>query len=327
MARILWWLAGLALSGCIPGDGNTPADPHDTEPFVYEVPRGAIAKRLGTSLAGVGLVTSAWNWRIFLFRGADARCIKAGEFEVRRSMTMNELLATLCGPPLPDDEPFTVLEGWRIIDIDRALAAAGKIEAGAYTAAAISKDVELPFAIEGPTLEGYLYPETYRVPKGKIDPKQLIARQLQTFHDRFLADHPDGFGDWTLHEVVVIASMLETEERRPQNRPLISGIIHRRLARRMPLGIDATSHYKLPDWNDRDGLLKALADPRDPYNTRRRRGLPPTAVGNPTANALEAALAPEPGPWMYYLHDKDGNIHPAKTMAGHERNRRLYDVY
>ena len=124
-----------------------------------------------------------------------------------------------------------------------------------------------------------------------------------------------------------MASMLEKEEPKAENRPLVSGIIWKRLDEGWKLGIDATSRYTLEDWSDRKSFLKKLRDPSDPYNTRLRQGLPPTAIGNPTLSALEAALEPKDSPYWYYLHDKDKNLHPAKDSRGHEANRKKYNVY
>ncbi|MEZ4238909.1 MAG: endolytic transglycosylase MltG [Myxococcota bacterium] len=327
LPRVLTLLCGLLLFACLPGDGNVAVDPGNPEPVVFEVPKGASGGGLGAKLVREGLVSSEFNWKIFLKRGADASCIKAGKFQLSRAMTMTEILAALCGPPLADDVPFLVVEGWRIRDIDKELADKGWIEAGQYADVTTNKSVEPPFPVESPTYEGYLYPETYMVPNGEVDVKRLVARQLETFQERFLSKHPDGFGKRTLHQIVVVASMLEREEPKPENRPIVAGIIYKRLDRNFGLGIDATSHYKLENWNDRKGLLAALRDENDPYNTRLKPGLPPTAIGNPTLASLEAAVAPQASEWLYYLHDKDGNIHPARTAAEHEANRKKFGVY
>ncbi len=310
--------------GCI--DPDAPVDPSDSEVFIYEVKPGSSASGLSTALEQRGLVPAAWKWKLFL-RSTDAGCLKAGRFEVRRSMSMKELLQTLCGPALAEDEPFTVVEGWRIRDIDAALAQKGWIEAGRYAALARSKAVDLPFEVTGATLEGYLFPETYRVEPNDFDPKRFIERQLATFQQRFVAQHTDGFGDRTLHEVVVMASMLEREEPRPEQRPVVAGILYKRIASNWKLGVDATSRYTLDVWNDRRAFLKQLRDPEDVYNTRLRAGLPPTAIGNPGLASLNAALSPEDSPWWFYLHDSDGVFHGGRDAAGHEANRRRYDVY
>jgi UPF0755 protein len=307
-------------------DANAPVLPGDDAERVFDVPAGSSARGLGPKLVAEGLVPSEWSWKLFL-RKEDGSCLKAGRHKVRGSMSLHELLGSLCANPIPEDVAFTVVEGWRIHDIDAALVEKGWITAGAYTALAESKGVDLPFPIDSPTLEGYLYPETYKVIPSKFSAKNLIERQLATFRERFLANHPDGLGARSLHDVVVVASMLEREERNLDNRPLVSGVIWKRLDKGWPLGIDATSRYTLPDWNDRDAFLVRLRDPDDPYTPRLRQGLPPTAIGNPNVSSLEAALNPTASDYWYYLHDSQGTIHLAKDAAEHEANRAKYGVY
>lgn len=315
----------LLLAACV--DPAAPIDPDDDAPLVVEVPKGATAGGMGPTLVEHGLVSSELQWKVFL-KQVDATCLKAGRFEVKRTMSLQEVVDTLCGPPLADDVPFTVVEGWRIRDIDAALAAKGLIEAGAYAAAAKSGDgIEVSFPLPEGSLEGYLYPETYKVSAGAFSPERLVARQVQTFDERFASKHTGDLGGRTLHELVVMASMLEREEPNPSNRPVVAGILWKRIDHDTPLGVDATSRYTLDNWNDRSAFLKNLRDPDEPYNTRLRKGLPPTAIGNPTVESLEAALAPVPGPHWYYLHDAQGNLHPARNAEEHEANRKKYNVY
>ncbi len=313
----------LGLLSCV--DAEAPLHPGDTAERVFEVPAGATARGLGPRLVEAGIVPSEFTWKVFL-RQEDGSCLKAGRHLVRGDLSLRALLDVLCANPIPEDVPFTVVEGWGIREIDAALAAKGWIAAGAYAAIAEKKSVNLPFDVTGPTLEGYLYPETYKVIPSSFSPATLIERQLATFSERFLAAHPDGFGGRSLHEVVVVASMLEREEPRPSNRPLVSGVIWKRYDGGWELGIDATSRYTLADWNDKQAFLKRLKDPADVYGTRVRKGLPPTAIGNPVAASLEAAAAPLASEYWYYLHDGEGNLHPAVDAVGHEANRTKYGV-
>lgn len=314
----------LPLLGCI--DADAPVNPDDTDVFEFQVAPGATATGLTERLETEGLVPSAFAWRWFL-RSVDASCLKAGRFEVRRSLSMRGLLGVLCGPPLPEDVPFTVVEGWRHRDIDAALAEAGLISPGAYSALVLGKGVTVPFEVPGPTLEGYLFPETYRVvPKG-FDAGSFLERQLATFHERVVQPAAGDLGGRSLHDVVVMASMIEREEPTPANRPVVAGILWKRLDAGWRLGVDATSRYTLDDWSDRKAFLRQLRDPADPYNTRLRDGLPPTAIGNPGLESLNAALHPEPSDWWYYLHDANGTFHGARDGAGHAANKRTHDVY
>lgn len=314
----------LVSAACV--DADAPVDASDDEAFVFEVPKGSSASGLTDRLVEQGLVRSAWHWKLFL-RQTDASCLKAGKFQVRRSMSMAELLRTFCGPAMRDDQPFTVVEGWRIREIDLALADRGWIEPGEYARVATDKDVTLPFDITSPTLEGYLYPETYMVVPERFDVRAFVERQLKTFQERFLSKHGEALGGRSLHEIVVMASMLEREEPTPKHRPLVAGILWKRIDSGWQLGVDATSRYTLEDWNDRKAFLKQLRDPGDPYNTRIHKGLPPTAIGNPSDVSLEAAISPVASEYWYYLHDGARNLHPARNADEHEANRKKYNVY
>ena len=314
----------LLLAACL--DPDAAIDASRPEPFEFEVPKGATASGLGPKLIDAELVPGEMQWKLFT-KQTDMSCLKAGRFEVSRAMSLNELRDTLCGAPLADDVAFTVVEGWRIRDIDAALVDKGWIDPGEYAAMAEGKTVASPFEVSAKTYEGYLYPETYMVAPGdKFDAANLVKRQLQTFQKRFLAEDTD-LGKRSLDDIVVMASMLEREEPKPKNRPLVAGILWKRIDTNNALGVDATSRYTLDDWNDRRAFLKNLKNPDEPYNTRLKKGLPPTAIGNPTVSSLEAAVSPKESVFWYYLHDADGELHPARNAAEHEANRAKYDVY
>lgn len=321
--RVALLLIGL-LVACV--DPDAPMDPSDTAEFEIEVPKGSTASGIGKMLTDQGLVPGELQWKLFL-READGGCLKAGRFKVSRALSMRQLLERLCGPPLANDVPFTVVEGWRIREIDAALAEKGWIRPGEYAALATSKQVDLPFEVPSPTLEGYLYPETYLVAPDRFTAKAFIERQLQTFEDVFLSKREADVQARGLHAIVVMASLLEREEPDPSLRPTVAGILWKRLDHGWALGVDATSRYELPEWNDRQAFLKKLRDPNDPYNTRLNKGLPPTAIGNPAIESLEAALAPVASEYWYYLHDPQRKFHGGRDAAEHEANRARYGVY
>jgi UPF0755 protein len=295
----------------------------------FTVPKGASGRSLGRLLTAQGLLRDArlWQWHLFR-RGTFAP--KAGRHLLSPSMTVAELATALEGVPLPEDMPFVVIEGWRLRDTDAALVKTGLISPGAYIAAASRPErFNAPFPLPQGTLEGYLYPETYRVEPGAFNVELLIQRQLDAFGERFYLPHRDALvrSGRTLHEVVVMASMLEREEPLPEQRPLVAGILWKRVDGGWPLGVDATSRYELPEWNDRRAFLKRLRDQSDPWNTRHRKGLPPGPIGAPTVASLQAALAPSPSEFWYYLHDAERRLHPSRNAEEHEALRRKYNVY
>jgi len=339
MKRILWVLgaafvllvaAGAGAFFWIEQQARTAMAPPGADMVEFTVPKGTSGRGLGTLLESQGLIRDARVWRWHLYRrGSFAP--KAGRHEVSPSMTLAELATELEDNPIPEDVPFVVVEGWRLRDTDAALAAAGHIQAGAYIAAASRpQDFTAPFPLPSTgTLEGYLYPETYGVIPGKFDVKSLIQRQLDAFAQRFYAPNREAISKSgrTLHEVVVMASMLEREEPLPDQRPLVAGILWKRVDKGYPLGVDATSRYELAQWNDRVAFLKRLRDPQDAYNTRHKKGLPPGPIGAPTVASLQAAMSPKPSEYWYYLHDAQRILRPSRNAEEHEALRRKYNVY
>ncbi len=306
------------------------ADPSDTTEIIIEVPKGTTAGSLGSLLAKAKVIDSADNFKNYIRLTKKGGCLKAGKFSVSRSMDAEEILETVCGVPLANDKPFTIVEGWRIREIDAALTKKGWITKGEYSFLANRPGVfSAPFPLPDDNLEGYLYPETFMVNAEKFDPKKFIQRQLDMLASEFYTPNEAAItaSGRSFDDIMIVASLLEREEPKPDNRDVVAGIIWKRLDNNWALGIDATSHYNLEDWNDRQGLLRNLKDKSDPYNTRIKKGLPPTPIGSPSLPSLKAALHPESSQWWYYLHDKNQNFHGAKNAAGHEANRRKYNVY
>ncbi len=319
-------------SACSAVEGHLKqaADPSDTAEIIVEIPKGTTAGGLGSILAKAKVIDSADNFKNYIRLSKKGGCLKAGKFSVSRAMDADEILKTVCGVPLANDKPFTIVEGWRIREIDAALTKKGWITKGEYSFLANKPGVfNAPFPLPEDNLEGYLYPETFMVDAEKFEPKKFIQRQLDMLASEFYTPNEAAIkaSGRSFDDIMIVASLLEREEPKPSNRDVVAGIIWKRLDNNWALGIDATSHYNLEDWNDRAGLLRNLKDKSDPYNTRIKKGLPPTPIGSPSLPSLKAALNPESSQWWYYLHDKNQNFHGAKNAAGHEANRRKYNVY
>lgn len=319
--------AAVAVAVALATIPSTPGS--DVGVVTVEIKRGWSVRAAAQELEAVGvlrhqLILRYVNWQ----RGGIK--LKAGKFEVPTPISPDQLAELLETAPPVEEQPFSVVEGARIADVDAALCEANRADAGTYAAAAhIPSDFRTEFPLPTGTLEGYLYPETYRFPIGPIEPRQLIERQLELFTARVWRPFKDEIerSPRSLQQLVVMASLLEREELEPANRPLLAGILWKRFDRRLPLGVDATSRYELGTWSDRKGFLVKLRDQTDPYNTRLRTGLPPTPIGSVTANSFEAALRPKPSEFLYYLHDPQKRLHTATDAAGHEKNRRVFGVY
>lgn len=325
-------LALLLLGACnlVADHYGAAAEPGNAEPIEVTIPPGTSPRSLGAVLDSAGVIDSADDFTMYVRITKEGSCLKAGRFRLSRGMDAAAILETVCGVPLPDDVPFTVVEGWRIREIDAALVEKGWIQPGEYAAIAQNPaGLTAPFPLPEGSLEGYLFPETYMVIPDKWETKAFVQRQLDTLAERIYTPNRSAIAasgrEWS--DIVILASMLEREEPTPKQRPLVAGIIWKRLDSGWNLGIDATSRYTLDEWNDRRAFLKKLRDPSDPYNTRLRQGLPPTAIGNAGTTAFEAAIAPVESEYWYYLHDSKGVLHPGRNAAEHEALRRKYNVY
>lgn len=311
----------LDASSVAPGSGEGEVE--------FEVPKGSNATSVRAALLKAGLIDDELVFRYTVWSRGGLK-LKAGKFKLDKKLSPMALCGELEKPPMAEEEPFVVVEGYRIRDTDEALAAAGRAEPGAYIKAASSgAGYTAPFKLPEGTLEGYLYPETYRLPKGKIDPRLLVQRQLEQFAARVYTPLAAEVArsKRSLHDLVTMASMLEREEPTPSNRPIVAGILWKRIDLGYPLGVDATSRYELAEWNDRKEFLKKLRDEGDAYNTRHKKGLPPTPIGAPTQVSFESALKPTASDFLYYLHDAQKQLHPSRNAAEHEALRKKYDVY
>lgn len=296
---------------------------------VFTVPRGMHAIAVGHQLTMEGFAGDELAWR-YLIKSRGGLELKAGRFKLDRSASMRQLADSLELSPMPEDVAFKVLEGWRLRDTDDALAARGWIAPGDYIRrASTARGFRAPFVPASTTLEGYLYPETYLVVPDRFKLETFIQRQLDTFASRFFNPHEKEIAESgrSLHDLVTMASMLEREEPTPAQRPLVAGILWKRIDHDTALGVDATSRYELEQWNDRASFLKRLRDKDDPYNSRFRKGLPPTPIGAPTVESMLAALRPEESPYWYYLHDSNKVLHPSRNAKEHEALREKHNVY
>jgi UPF0755 protein len=164
-------------------------------------------------------------------------------------------------------------------------------------------------------LEGYLFPATYSFPPDTKAPA-IIATMVNRFRQEWRPSYSDRARELNLtpRQIVTIASLIETEAKLTEERPLIASVIYNRLQKHIPLGVDSTIVYasKLAGkWRDDGRVYKSDVDRRSPYNTRLVTGLPPGPIASPGASSLEAALNPATTDYLYYVRD------PARNDGAH----------
>jgi UPF0755 protein len=301
--------------------GEVPVVETDT-PFPDEVriyiEPGMRAKEVSDLLVYAKVVDSGGRLLRYLSDSGFDTAIRSGLIYLPRGMEVSDAAQALVRGYW-EHPIITVYDGYTISQVDDLLVYAGLAGEGEFTEAAgrIAGLRNLPF------IEGFFYPDTYTLASVE-DAAEVLAQQM---YDQFLRisgplEEPLRVQGRTLEEAVIVASMVQRETNAVEEMPLIAGIIWKRLDEGIPLGIDATTRYELDDWSS--PIPREALESLTPYNTRRKRGLPPTGISNPGFDALQAAVYPQSSPYYYYLHDLTGTIHFAVTYEEHLVNVREY---
>jgi UPF0755 protein len=181
------------------------------------------------------------------------------------------------------------------------------------------------FGINAPSMEGYLFPETYFFPK-HLGGEEIIQTMVSRFEKTFPLEWRERAKTLNLteHEVVTLASIIEKETGKGDERNLISAVFHNRIKRGMPLQSDPTVIYALPNFNG--NLTRKHLSYLSPYNTYRVRGRPPGPIANPGTQSIEAALYPADVNYFYFVSKNDGSHYFSKTLGEHNRAVQLYQM-
>lgn len=232
---------------------------------------------------------------------------------------------------------YTVLEGRSIYDIDEDLVKKWYANPGDFvkyvsdygTISALYQQFEFlrPFNLW--TLEWFLYPDTYHVDIDAPFIKQLVTQQLRNFEKKIWTSMSGirlGI-DMSPYQLLVLASVIEKEERKASNKPTVAGIFLKRLSIGMRIDADITLCYGLKTWYGTctpSLIAKNVDDSKNPYNTRQQKWLPPTPICSPTVSSVDALLNFVASDYLFYLHDMQGQIHYGKTIAEHNANKNQY---
>jgi UPF0755 protein len=317
----LFWILLLVLvlaSAWLVGDMlhfiRTPASSEPAE-VVVEVPVGMPVPALSELLHGQGLVRSAGKFRwLVRFKGA-ARQIKAGEYQLSTGLRPGELLNKIVRGEVRLHQ-ITFPEGYTLKQMAELLEARKLVNAERFIAAATDPPFVHGLDIPATSLEGYLFPDTYRFAKGL--PVETVLRSFITmFNQHFgpLQEEQARKLNFTRHQVVILASVVEKETAVAEERPLIAGVFLNRLRRRIRLQSDPTVIYGLKNFDG--NLTRAHLQKDTPYNTYTRRGLPIGPICNPGAASIQAVLNPTSTPYLYFVAKKDGTHHFSTNLVEH----------
>lgn len=282
-------------------------------PVQIEIPSGASTARIAEKLAEVGVIANANMFRLQT-RLADADGdLRAGVYDLTTGMSYNDAIAALVKGPEIVYTTVTIPEGFVIDQIAERFEAQAGIPAEEFLTLAKTGGArefpEHPYLAAGyqGSLEGYLFPKTYRIEEGATA-RDVIEMMLDQFDREMAAVNlaPAEARNMSLHEVITLASMIEREAQVADEQVLVSSVIQNRIAKGMRLEIDATIEYVLP--GNRFRLQNSDLQIDSPYNSYKYAGLPPGPIASPGIDAIQAAVNPADTGYLYYvLTDPDGS--------------------
>jgi len=310
-------LLALLAAGC-GGGGTSGAGEAAGGPVVdVRIERGAGALKIGRELRAAGLIEHPKLFALFADLTGSGDRLKAGHYRFRAGQSWPSLLSDLEAGRVVT-LPVTIPEGFGAGQIAARIAPVAGVPDDSVRELAGDAALARRLGVPGPTLEGYLFPDTYRFAEG-IDPTEALSAMVDRYRAFWDDEKRARAGSLGLDErqVVTLASIVEKEARRPEERPIIAGLYLNRLRKGMRLQADPTVQFALDTTKAR--LLyrdiDRVAD--DPYNTYTHAGLPPGPIASPGAAALRAVLWPADVPYLYFVAKPDGSHVFSVTQRQH----------
>ena len=286
---------------------------HNKQGQYIEIPRGSSPPSIVNKLAGEGIIKNKWPLMLYLKLSRSGSHLKAGEYNFPSPISPLAVFAKLREGQQRLSR-ITIVEGWTRWDIANAMTRLPELGlSDSRDALALMDNVSLISDLDpaAQNLEGYLFPDTYEFPP-TTKPKELIEIMVKRFRKEWKPDWSIQAANLkhTPREIVTIASLIETEAKLRDERPIISSVIYNRLNRDMALGVDSTLVYasKLEGrWRNDGKVYRSDVERRSPYNTRIYSGLPPGPIASPGRSSLEAALHPAQTNYLYYVREPSRN--------------------
>lgn len=305
-----------AFAGWIYKELRSPIQHNKSQQYI-EIPRGMAPGAVIKKLTSEGVLRSSWPLMLYLKVTGGGSSLKAGEYRFATPISPLGVYAKLRQGERRLDR-LTVIEGWTRWDIAAAITRAPALkEPDSVSALGLMNNVSLISDVDpqAKNLEGYLFPDTYEfAPENTAS--DVVAMMVKRFKNVWKTEWTAKARSMNLspRDVVIIASLVETEAKLDSERPLVASVIYNRLKQGKPLGVDSTIVYasKLEGkWRYDGKVYKSDVERRSPYNTRIYAGLPPGPVGSPGKSSLEAALNPADTDYLYYVREpsRDDGAH------------------
>ncbi len=302
---------------------NSPID-FEYREVTVEVPRGTSFAETADILEEAGLLRHKEWFSLLAFITGASKQIKAGEYDLRSSMTPMAALKRLVEGKIKEYQVF-IPEGFTLSQIADRLEDQGLADRETFISLAFDDGLLSSLGIEGESAEGYLFPDTHTLNKS-MGEEGMIRFMVRQFRKGLTPDMLERAKELNLteNEMVTLASIIEKEGGGKEEKPLVSAVFHNRLKRGMRLQSDPTVIYDIEDFDG--NLRKADLEKKTPYNTYRIQGLPPGPICNPGLEAIRAAIYPAPVDYLYFVSKNNGSHHFSFNLVDHNRAVLKYQI-
>ncbi len=278
--------------------------PSGNKSMEIHIPKGTTFRQAVEIFSEAGLVR---NKTLFLLLGkmnGMDRKIKAGYYSIQGQVSPFNIFRMLKNGQIIEYE-ITVVEGDSLREIGDKLSEKEIIKKEDFTKLASDKQFLFSHNIDAPTFEGYLFPDTYKIPKG-MDPEESVRMMIVRMREKYSGELRNRASELGLseRETLTLASIIEKEAVIDGERPLISAVYHNRLRKGVPLQADPTCIYGVKKFGER--ITEKDLRGRTPYNTYVIKGLPPGPIASPGIKSIKAALYPADVPYMFFVSNNDG---------------------
>lgn len=303
--------------------------------LMFSVAAGDSVETIAKNLKSQGLIKSSFFFKFYVWQSDKEAELKAGEYILNQALSIMEIVNVITnGQSISRELEIKIIEGWKITEIDKYLSEQRDVDISNFAALTKKTISNWPFEFTKPAffdevpsdidLEGYLFPDTYRIFKDATA-GDIVKKMLDNFDNKFNQELRDEIKlkGKSINEIVTMASIIEKEVNNEKDRPKVAGIFYKRLAIGMRLEVDSTVNY-ITGKNDPSAEYKDL-EIDSPYNTYKYYGLPPGPISSPGLSAIKAAIYPEESEYLFYLNRQDtGETIFSKNFDEHIRNKNKY---
>ena len=284
---------------------------------VVQIPPDSSFKAVAELLSRNDLILSPFWFRILGKVQDVERRIKPGEYDLHTRMRPADILDILVKGKVILHR-LLVPEGLTVQQTAKLIGESGLVDEQGFARLASDPSFARALGVEAPTLEGYLFPDTYNIPRG-TKPEEVLKTMMSRFRQVYTPELQARAAElkMTEREVLILASIIEKETGQDDERPLISAVFHNRLKKKFPLQSDPTVIYAIPNFDG--NLTRAHLTTPTPFNTYTKAGLPPGPIANPGLKSILAALYPAPTRYLYFVSKNDGTHQFSVTLEEHNR--------